>query len=83
MQMPQSAAQEPAEPFIPEVMPVTHDNPQARKPNFTKGEKTCLDSRPTPMQNFTHLAFSAAEKSVTTQKMTDKQTRSKLSIPPY
>jgi len=28
-------------------------------------EKTCPDSRPTRMQNFTPLAFSAAEKSVT------------------
>ena len=46
-----------------------------------KGEKTCPDSRPTRMQNFTPLAFSAAEKSVTVQTKTNKN--SKLSIPPY
>jgi len=39
-----------------------------REPMFTTGEKTCPDSRPTRMQNFTPLAFSAAEKSVTAQK---------------
>jgi len=39
-----------------------------------KGEKTCPDSRPTRMQNFTPLALSAAEKSVTVQKQQhDKQ----------
>jgi len=38
------------------------------EPVFTKGEKTCLDSRPTCMQNFTPLAFSAAEKSMTCKK---------------
>jgi len=46
-----------------------------REPIFTKGEKTCPDSRPTRMQNFTPLAFSTAEKSVTVQrnkKMTNK-----------
>jgi len=43
-----------------------------REPIFTKGEKTCPDSRPTRMQNFTPLAFSVAEKSVpvTVQKKT-------------
>jgi len=44
------------------------------KPIFTKGEKTSPDSRPTCMQNFTSLAFSAAEKSVTVQK-TNKEVR--------
>jgi len=38
------------------------------EPTFTKGEKTCLDSRPTRMQNFTPLALSTAEKSVTVQR---------------
>ena len=33
-----------------------------------KGDKTCPDSRPTRMQNFMPLAFSAAEKSVTVQR---------------
>jgi len=37
------------------------------EPIFTKGEKTCPDSRSTRMQNFTPLAFFAAEKSVTIQ----------------
>jgi len=53
-------------------------------PNFTKGDKTCPDSRPTCKQNFTPLSLSAAEKSVTVQrnknKMTNKITHSKLSI---
>jgi len=40
---------------------------------FAKREKTCLDSRPTRMQNFMPLAFSATEKSVTVQ--TNKQTK--------
>ena len=47
-----------------------------------KGEKTCPDSRPTRMQNFMPLAFSAAEKSVTVQRnKKNKITHSKLSIP--
>jgi len=51
-----------------------------REPIFTKREKTCPDSRPTRMQNFTPLAFSTAEKSVTVQtknkqKKTNKQTQ--------
>jgi len=52
-----------------------------------KWEKTCPDSRPTCMQNFTPLALSAAEKSVTIKrnKMTkiQKNTHCKLSISPY
>jgi len=44
-----------------------------------KAEKTCPDSRPTGVQNFTPLCFSAAEKSVTVQ--TNKITHSKVSIP--
>jgi len=44
-----------------------------REPIFTKGEKTCPDSKPTSMQNFTPLAFSAAEKSVTVQKKQKRQ----------
>ena len=53
-----------------------------------KGEKTCPDSRPTPMQNFMPLAFSAMEKSVTVQtyKQAKKQVRqqaSKTHTPPY
>ena len=44
-----------------------------REPIFTKGEKTGPNSRPTCMQNFTPLAFSAAKKSVTVQiKQTNK-----------
>jgi len=55
-----------------------------REPMFTKGEKTCPDSRPTRMQNFTLLAFSVTEKSIIVQKQTKKQriTHSKLSTPP-
>jgi len=45
-----------------------------REPIFTKREKTCPDSSPTRMQNFTPLAFSAAEKSVTVQTK-NKQTK--------
>jgi len=51
-----------------------------------KWEKTCPDSRPTHMQNFTPLSISAAQKSVTVQtknKKKNKNTHSKLSIPPY
>jgi len=48
-----------------------------------KGEKTCPDSRLTRVQNFTPLAFSAAEKSVTVQTKKNKQKHSKLSTPPY
>jgi len=53
-------------------------------PNFTKGVKTCPDSR--HMQNFTILSLSAAEKSVQRNRQTNKQkndkvTHSKLSIP--
>jgi len=56
-----------------------------------KREKTCPDSRPTRVQNFTSLAFSATEKSVTVQtkknkkknKKTNKKNHSKLSTPPY
>ena len=61
-----------------------------REPIFTKVEKTCPDSRPTRVQNFTPLALSAAEKSVTVQKkqkMTKKKekkiTHSKLSTTPH
>jgi len=50
------------------------------EPMFTKGEKTCPDSRPTRMQNFMPLSLSAAEKSVTVQK---NKKDSKLSTPPY
>ena len=39
-----------------------------REPKVTKGGKTCPYSRPTRMQNFTALSFSAAEKSVNVQK---------------
>ena len=49
-----------------------------------KGEKTCPDSRATCMQNFTSLAFSAAEKSATIQTKNNKQTNKhtvNLSIP--
>jgi len=56
-----------------DVHPGTNAAPVTpRKPIFTKAEKTCPDTRPTRMQNFTLLAFSAAEKSVTVQKMTKK-----------
>jgi len=52
--------------FIPEVMsPPLWLRASQSSP---KGEKTCLDSRPTRMQNFTPLSLSAAEKSVTVQK---------------
>ena len=37
------------------------------EPIFTKGEKTCPDSRSIHMQNFTPLSLSAAEKYVTVQ----------------
>ena len=61
------------------------DSPRAKV--HQKGEKTCLDSRPTRMQNFTPLSFSVAEKSVTVQtnKITNKITHSKLNTPklPY
>ena len=52
-----------------------------REPIFTKGEKTCRDSRPTRMQNFTPLALSAAEKSVTVQTK-NKQKNTKLECGP-
>jgi len=62
---------------IPELMPPPWLPASQSSP---KGEKTCQDSRPTPVQNFTPLSFSAAEKSVTVQ--TNKQTKhSKLSTP--
>jgi len=50
-----------------------------REPMFTKGDKTCPDSRPTHMQNFTALPFSAAKKYVIVKK---KQYYSKLKYPP-
>jgi len=53
----------------PEVMPRLWIPASQCSP---KGEKTYLDSRPTHMQNFMTLAFSAAEKSITVQKNTKK-----------
>jgi len=50
-----------------------------REPMFTKWEKTCPDSRPTCMQNFTPLAFSAAEKSITVQR-NNKMTNKKITV---
>jgi len=57
----------------PEVMPPV--TPREPMPMFTKKETTCPDSRPTRMQYFTPLAFSAAEKSVTVQNDKIKQTK--------
>ena len=48
------------------------DSPRASQCS-PKGEKTCPDSRPTRVQNFMPLSLSAADKSVTVQKMSDKQ----------
>jgi len=48
-------------------------------PNFTKRGNDCPDSRTTCVQNFTPLALSAVEKSVTVQR--SKKKHSKLSIP--
>jgi len=47
--------------------------PREESQSSPKGEKTCLDSRSTSMQNFTPLAFSPAEKSVTVQRNKKKQ----------
>jgi len=46
-----------------------------------KWEKLIPDSSRTSVRSFMRLSFSATEKSVTVQ--TNKQTHSKLSIPPY
>jgi len=45
-----------------------------------RGRMPCPDSRPTRMQNFTPLVFSAAEKSVTVQRneQRNKQTKKKI-----
>ena len=55
--------------FIPEVMPPPPWLPASQ--SSPKGEKTCPDSRPKRVQNFTLLSFSAAEKSVTVQTKWD------------
>jgi len=66
-----------------DVRPRTNAAPVTpREPIFTKGEKTCPDSGPTRVQNFTPLAFSANEKPVTV-KTKKKNKNSKLSIAPY
>ena len=78
MPMPCSDAQDPLEPFIPEVIPPSWLPVSKSSP---KGEKTCPDSSRTCMQNFTPLSFSGTEKSVTIQKNKQKITDSKLSIP--
>ena len=57
-----------------DVHPGTNAAPVTpRKPIFTKAEKTCPDTRPTRMQNFTLVALSAAEKSVTVQRKKQKR----------
>ena len=73
MPMPCTEAVVPPEPFIPEVMPPPPWLPANQC--SPKGEKTCPDSRPTRVQNFTPIAFAAAEKSVTVHrnKMTNKK----------
>jgi len=57
------------------------------RPLISKRGETCPDSRPTRMQNFTPLAFSAAEKSITVQtnkqQMTNTQKTKYPSILPY
>ena len=65
--------------FMREVMPPPPWLPTSQC--LPKGEKTCQDSRPTRMQNFTPLAFSATEKSVTVQTNKQWQTHSKLTYP--